>query len=107
MASLSPSLHDRRRSNRTWISTRSGRALLRASYELSLTNTCTDPPIAAVSLCSSGSRRKVEVGSRLRNFRLPHRLFVQIGRILEINGLSVITYEVVEAARSTLVIGAT
>lgn len=41
------------------------------------------------------------------NFRLLHRLFVQIGRILKINGLSVITDEVVEAARSTLVIGAT
>ena len=32
---------------------------------------------------------------------------MQIGRILKINGLSVITDEVVEAARSTLVIGAT
>jgi len=41
------------------------------------------------------------------NFRLLHRLFVQIGRILKINGLSVITNDVVEAARSTLVIGAT
>ncbi len=41
------------------------------------------------------------------NFRLLQRLFVQIGRILKINGLSVISHEVVEAARSTLVIGAT
>ena len=41
------------------------------------------------------------------NFRLLHRLFVQIGRILKINGLSVVTDDVVEAARSTLVIGAT
>lgn len=41
------------------------------------------------------------------NFRLLHRLFVQIGRILKINGLSMITDEVVEGARSTLVIGAT
>jgi DNA transposition AAA+ family ATPase len=41
------------------------------------------------------------------NFRLLHRLFVQIGRILKINDLSVITEDVVEAARSTLVIGAT
>jgi hypothetical protein len=40
------------------------------------------------------------------NFRLLHRLFVQIERILKINGLSVITDDVVEAARSTLVIGA-
>ena len=41
------------------------------------------------------------------NFRLLHRLFVQIERILRINELSAITEEVVEAARSTLVIGAT
>jgi hypothetical protein len=41
------------------------------------------------------------------NFRLVHRLLVQIERILRINGLSVITDEVVEAARSALVIGAT
>ena len=41
------------------------------------------------------------------NFRLLHRLFVQIERILKINGLSVITDDVVEAARSTLVIGTT
>lgn len=41
------------------------------------------------------------------NFRLLRRLFVQIGRILKINGLSVITDDVVEAARSTLVIGVT
>ena len=39
-------------------------------------------------------------------FRLLHRLFVQIGRILKINGLSVITDDIVEAARSTLVIRA-
>jgi len=41
------------------------------------------------------------------NFRLLHRLFVQIERILKINGLSVITDDVVAAARSTLVIGIT
>jgi DNA transposition AAA+ family ATPase len=41
------------------------------------------------------------------NFRLLQRLFVQIERILTINGLRVITDDVVEAARSTLVIGAT
>ena len=47
--------------------------------------------------------------SRITNgkFRLLHRLFVQIERILRINELSVITEDVVEAARSTLVIGAT
>jgi DNA transposition AAA+ family ATPase len=41
------------------------------------------------------------------NFRLVQRLLVQIGRILKINGLSAITDDVVESARSTLVIGAT
>ncbi len=35
------------------------------------------------------------------------RLFVQIARILKINELKVITDDIVEAARSTLVIGAT
>jgi DNA transposition AAA+ family ATPase len=40
-------------------------------------------------------------------FRLLRRLFVQIERILKINGLSVVTDDVVEAARSTLVIGMT
>src|ERR1019366_1219352 len=41
------------------------------------------------------------------NFRLLHRLFVQIERILKINQLTVITDDVVEAARSTLVVGVT
>lgn len=41
------------------------------------------------------------------NFRLLHRLFVQIERILRINGLNAITEDVVEAARGTLVIGVT
>ena len=39
------------------------------------------------------------------NFRLLDRLMSQIGRILEINGLSAITRDVVEAARENLVIG--
>jgi DNA transposition AAA+ family ATPase len=41
------------------------------------------------------------------NFRLLQRLFLQIERVLRINDLRVITDDVVEAARSTLVIGAT
>jgi DNA transposition AAA+ family ATPase len=39
------------------------------------------------------------------NFRLIHRLFAQIRRLLEINELRTVTREVVEAARETLVIG--
>lgn len=39
------------------------------------------------------------------NFRLIHRLFAQIDRILRINQLDPITVEVVEAARDSLVIG--
>jgi DNA transposition AAA+ family ATPase len=41
------------------------------------------------------------------NFRLLHRLFVQMERIFRMNELHVITEDVVEAARSTLVIGVT
>jgi DNA transposition AAA+ family ATPase len=41
------------------------------------------------------------------DFRLIHHLFVQIKRVLKINELATITSDVVEAARSTLVIGAT
>jgi DNA transposition AAA+ family ATPase len=39
------------------------------------------------------------------NFRLVHRLFSQLDRILQINRLQAITSEVVEAARQSLVIG--
>ena len=39
------------------------------------------------------------------NFRLLHRPFTQIDRIMKINGLSVVTNDVIAAARSTLVIG--
>ncbi len=40
------------------------------------------------------------------NFRLLDRLLSQVGRILELNGLSAVTREAVEAAREVLVIGA-
>jgi DNA transposition AAA+ family ATPase len=41
------------------------------------------------------------------NFRLLHRLLVQIERVLKINKLTAITVDVIDAARSMLVIGAT
>jgi DNA transposition AAA+ family ATPase len=41
------------------------------------------------------------------NFRLLHRLLVQIERVLKINKLTAITADVIDAARSMLVIGAT
>jgi DNA transposition AAA+ family ATPase len=40
------------------------------------------------------------------NFRLLHRLLTQIARVVEINALSQVTREVVDAARESLVIGA-
>ena len=39
------------------------------------------------------------------NFRLLRRLFLQIERVLQVNELTVITDDVVNAARSNLVIG--
>lgn len=39
------------------------------------------------------------------NFHLIHRLYTQIERILQINGMHMVTKEVVEAAREQLVIG--
>jgi Holliday junction resolvasome RuvABC ATP-dependent DNA helicase subunit len=39
------------------------------------------------------------------NFRLIDRLFTQVERVVKINELSTITDDVIEAARSTLVVG--
>lgn len=47
------------------------------------------------------------VAHHRRNFRLVRRLFAQIQPILEINQLMTVAREVVEAARETLVTGAT
>jgi len=41
------------------------------------------------------------------NFRLVHRLFTQVARVMKINNLAIITSDVIETARSTLVIGDT
>lgn len=54
-----------------------------------------DRAIAAVARITGG------------NFRLLQRLFNQIGRILAVNDMTTITEDVVDAARSILVIGAT
>jgi DNA transposition AAA+ family ATPase len=76
----------------TFVLTRHWRQLGLALDSADFTDT---QAIAAISRITTG------------NFRLLHRLFVQIERILLINELHVITEDVVEAARSTLVIGAT
>jgi DNA transposition AAA+ family ATPase len=77
---------------RTFVLTRPWRQLGLSLDSADFTDT---QAIAAISRITSG------------NFRLLHRVFVQIERILLINELTVITEDVVEAARSTLVIGAT
>ena len=53
----------------------------------------TGEAVAAITRITSG------------NFRLTGRLIAQIQRILDINHLSVVTSQVVEAARESLVIG--
>jgi DNA transposition AAA+ family ATPase len=53
----------------------------------------TSEAVAAITRITSG------------NFRLTCRLVTQIQRVLDINHLSVVTKEVVEAARESLVIG--
>ena len=56
---------------------------------------CTDADVLAALIRITGG-----------NCRLLHRLLTQIARLVEINALSQVTREVVEAARESLVIGA-
>jgi hypothetical protein len=67
-----------------------------------------DPPRAPAvrSTRLAGRQRwRVRGGITRGNFRLLHRLLTQIDRIMKINGLSVVTNDVIAAAHSTLVIG--
>jgi hypothetical protein len=64
-------------------------------------------------VCSSAVRdspnvKAIATISRITggNFRLLHRLLVQIERVLKINKRTAITVDVIDAARSMLVIGA-
>ena len=51
------------------------------------------------------SRNVVDLCRRMDNLRLVQRLFTQINRITEINNLTGVTRDVVETARSSLIIG--
>jgi len=86
--------HDRplQDDERTFVLTRHGRPL---GLSLDRADFTATQAIAAISRITRGT------------FRLLQRWFVQIERILRINERHVMTEEVVEAARSTLVIGAT
>ena len=69
-------------------------ALAQKWQDLRPTVDFTDPEaVAAITRITAG------------NFRLLARMLSQIGRILEINQLQVVTQEIVEAARESLVIG--
>ena len=59
-----------------------------------LTDGITEEEVTATIVRSTGG-----------NFRLLHRLLAQVGRVLEINSLDVVTRKVVEAARASLIIG--
>jgi DNA transposition AAA+ family ATPase len=65
---------------------------------------------AGIVLPDEGLHDEAVMASIIRitggNFRLLHRLLTQIARLAEINALSRVTREVVEAARESLVIGA-
>ena len=69
-----------------------------------------DPPLAELHLDDTADFTRGEAVAAITritngNFRLTGRLIAQIQRILDINHLSVVTSEVVEAARESLVIG--
>jgi DNA transposition AAA+ family ATPase len=65
---------------------------------------------AGIVLPDEGLHDEAVMASIIRitggNFRLLHRLLTQIARLVEINALSRVTRDVVEAARESLVIGA-
>jgi len=64
--------------------------------------------VCSSALRDSPNAKAIAAISRITggNFRLLHRLLVQIERVLEINKRTAITAEVIEAARNMLVIGA-
>ncbi|WP_241744516.1 hypothetical protein [Cellulosimicrobium arenosum] len=55
----------------------------------------------ATHACSSARRTRITAG----NFRVLDRLATQIERIQQVNDLHVLTPEIVDAARETLLIG--
>jgi DNA transposition AAA+ family ATPase len=86
--------HDRPRQGdeRTCVLTRHGR---QRGWSLDRADFMDTQAMAAISRLTTG------------HFRLLHRVFVQMERTWRLNELHVITEDVVEAARSTLVMGAT
>jgi DNA transposition AAA+ family ATPase len=86
--------HDRPRQGdeRTCVLTRHGR---QRGWSLDRADFTDTQAMAAISRLTTG------------HFRLLHRVFVQMERTWRLNELHVITEDVVEAARSTLVMGAT
>ncbi len=80
------------------------RAVCREGRRPELVNTLSSsggPPGAPAGRVRALLRAPITRG----NFRLVHRLFAQVARVMKINNLTVITSDVIETARGTLVIG--